>query len=62
MAHEAPGKHYRKGITLLDVAEMFGDEEKARAWVAEQRWPDGPYCTALRNRLNVHVGDSSTRP
>ena len=44
MAQKAPGKHYRKGMTLLDVAEMFGDEEKARAWVAEQRWPDGPYC------------------
>ena len=44
MAHKAPGKHYRKGMTLLDVAEMFGDEEKARAWIAEQRWPDGPYC------------------
>ena len=44
MAHSAPGKHYRKGMTLLDVAEMFGDEEKAKAWLAEQRWPDGPYC------------------
>ena len=44
MAHNAPGKHYRKGMTLLDVAEMFGDEERSRAWVAEQRWPDGPYC------------------
>ena len=44
MAHKAPGKHYRKGMTLLDVAEMFGDEEKARAWIAEQRWPDVPYC------------------
>ena len=44
MAHKAPGKHYRKGMTLLDVAGMFGDEEKSRAWVAEQRWPDSPYC------------------
>ena len=44
MAQKAPGKYYRKGMTLLDVAEMFGDEEKSRAWVAEQRWPDGPYC------------------
>ena len=44
MAHKAPGKHYRKGMTLLDVAGMFGDEGKSRAWVAEQRWPDGPYC------------------
>ena len=44
MAHKAPGKHYRKGMTLLDVAGMFGDEERAKAWIAEQRWPDGPYC------------------
>ena len=44
MAQSAPGKHYRKGMTLLDVAKMFGDEEKSRAWVAKQSWPDGPYC------------------
>ena len=44
MAHSAPGKHYRKGMTLLEVADMFGDEEKARTWIAEQRWPNGPYC------------------
>ena len=44
MAQKAPGKHYRKGMTLLEVADMFGDEEKAKAWIAEQRWPDGPYC------------------
>ena len=44
MAHKAPGKHYRNGVTLLEIADMFGDEEKAKAWVAEQRWPDCPYC------------------
>ena len=44
MAQNAPGKHYRKGMTLLDVAGMFGDEEKARTWITEQRWPNGPYC------------------
>ena len=31
MAQKAPGKHYRKGVTLLEIAEMFGDEEKAKA-------------------------------
>ena len=44
MAQNAPGKHHRKGMTLLEVADMFGDEEKAKAWIAEQRWPDGPHC------------------
>ena len=44
MALNAPGKHYRKGMTLLDVADLFGDEEKAKAWIAEQRWHGGPHC------------------
>ena len=44
MAQNAPGKHHRKGMTLFEVAEMFGDEERAKAWIAAQRWPDGPYC------------------
>ena len=44
MAQNAPGKHYRKGMTLLEVADRFGDEERAKAWIAEQRWPDGPHC------------------
>ena len=44
MAQNAPGKHHRNGMTLLEVADMFGDEEKAKAWIAEQRWPDDPYC------------------
>ena len=48
MAHKAPGKHYRKGMTLLDVAEMFGDEEKAKAWLAEQTLARWPLLPALR--------------
>ena len=34
MAQNAPGKHYRKGVTLLEIVDMFGDEEKAKAWIA----------------------------
>ena len=44
MAHKAPGKAYRKGLTLLEIADMFRDEEKARNWIAEARWPTGPRC------------------
>ena len=43
----APGKHYRKGISLLQAAKDFGDEDKANAWLVANRWPDGmrcPYC------------------
>ena len=44
MAQKAPGKSHRKGLTLLQVADMFKDEETAKTWLAEQRWPDGPRC------------------
>ncbi len=40
----APGKSHRKGLTLLEVADMFPTEEKSRAWIEEMRWPEGPYC------------------
>ena len=43
--HKAsPGKGYRKGITLIDVVQMFDTEEKAENWFVAQRWPDGAQC------------------
>ena len=44
MARNAPGKHYRKGITLMEAVKRFDTEEKAEAWFVEQRWPDGVIC------------------
>ena len=44
MARTAPGRHYRRGLTLPDVADRFSDNDKARAWLAELRWPNGPHC------------------
>lgn len=43
-AKNAPGKHYRKGISLLKAVQEFGDEVKAAAWLVAQRWPDGTHC------------------
>lgn len=44
MTQKAPGKAHRKGLTLLQVANMFGEEAKAKAWIEEHRWPNGPHC------------------
>ena len=44
MARSAPGKHYRKGITLAEFFRMFPDDAAAEAWFASTRWPDGPHC------------------
>ena len=44
MSQKAPGKAHRKGLTLLQIADMFRDDDAATAWIAELRWPHGPHC------------------
>ena len=47
MANNAPGKHYRKGITLIELFQIFPDDKTAEDWFIENRWRDGircPYC------------------
>ena len=49
---KAPGKWFRKGISLAELMEMFPDEASAEAWFEETRWgaagrPDRcPICDA----------------
>ncbi len=44
MAHRAPGKHHREGISLVKLFRMFPDDRTAGEWFAKQRWPEGPHC------------------
>ena len=45
MAHNSPGRHDRKGITLIQPQQIFPDEEAARKWFENAIWSDGePYC------------------
>ena len=40
-----PGKHWRTGMTIIELFEMFPDNETAERWFEEQRWGDeGPAC------------------
>lgn len=51
----APGKHFRKGITLANAVKTFSDPETAEKWFIERRWPHGiacPYCGSM----NVKTG------
>ena len=51
MAHQAPGKHYRDGISLMELAEMFPDEQSAHDWFVEQRWGEaGRFCPKCGNK------------
>ncbi|WP_419917515.1 transposase [Candidatus Poriferisocius sp.] len=41
---KAPAKSHRTGITLLELAQMFPDEEAARRWFEAIIWADGRVC------------------
>ena len=50
MAHKAPGKSFREGISLVQIFRMFPDDATAEAWFVARRWPTGvacPHCGSL---------------
>ena len=51
----APGKAYRKGITLKQILRLFPNNEIAERWFTEQRWPNGVCCPACGS-VNVQTG------
>ncbi len=38
MAHSAPGKWWREGLSIFEITDMFPDDETAEAWFEEIRW------------------------
>lgn len=52
---EGPGKHYRKGISIKKLFELYPDDEAARRWFEKARWPDGPQCPDC-GTFNVQCG------
>ena len=43
-SHKAPGKNYRKGLSIKKLFKMFPDDAEAEAWFVKQRWPNGVAC------------------
>ena len=44
MAKGGPGQSQRKGISLIDLFEMFPDDKTAERWFIKSRWPNGVCC------------------
>ena len=40
----APGKHYRKGLSIKQLTRQFPDDATSERWFVESRWPDGVAC------------------
>ena len=57
MAQRAPGKHYRKGVSLVEIMRRFPDAEAAESWFEQEFWPSGPFCPRCGS-VNVQAGIS----
>ncbi len=59
MAHKSPGKSDRNGITMVQLFDMFPDDEAARVWFEQQVWPEGkrfcPRCGSTRTHECSHA-------
>ena len=55
MAKSGPGKHFRKGLSLIQVMRMFPDDATAERWIAQCRWGGEPACPHCGS-VNVQVG------
>ena len=52
MAKSAPGQAHRKGISLIEAVQKFGDDATAEAWFVARRWPNGIACVECGS-LNI---------
>ena len=56
------GKDYRKGISLLELFEMFPDEQAARDWFESARWPNGRRCAKCDSENTRTVKNAKPMP
>ena len=52
-----PGKSFREGLSVMELFEMFPDDETARRWFESRIWPNGrvcPCCGSVKTTQNNH--------
>ena len=58
--HKAPGKSTREGITMVQLCDMFPDEDSAREWFEARVWPDGRHCPHCGS-VNTQAADGGNK-
>ena len=61
MTKKAPGHAERNGISLLELAQKFPDEESARKWLEGILWPEGRFCPNCSSK-NTHECSHAKMP
>ena len=62
MAKGGPGKHYREGLSILQLTRMFPDDATAERWFVENRWPNGVTCPRCGSLNILHVKSRKPQP
>ena len=59
----APGKSFRKGLTVIQLMDMFPTEESAREWFESHIWPNERHCPHCGSTNTVeNKSKSESRP
>ena len=58
MTQKAPGKHYRKGLSLIEAVKQFSDEREVESMFVRNRWPNGVACPKCGS---VNIQERTTR-
>ena len=56
------GKSFRKGIGIIELLEMFPDDDAAQEWFESIRWPDGRTCAKCGSERTREVPNAKPMP
>ena len=59
---KGPGKAHRDGISLLELSEMFPDEDAARSWFENILWPTGERFCPRCGSADTHEASHKKMP
>ncbi len=57
-----PGRSHRKGITTIELFQLFPDDEAAEKWFEDQRWPEGRFCPDCGSTRTVETKNRKPWP
>ena len=56
------GKSFRKGIGIIELLEIFPDDESAQQWFESIRWPNGRTCSKCNSERTREVPNAKPMP
>ena len=56
------GKSFRKGIGIIELLEIFPDDDAAQEWFESIRWPDGRTCAKCGSERTREVPNAKPMP